>query len=1143
MSLSIRQWLADRQIQLNALLTPGAEVSGVAFRIIQDMEVKSLTPFDICSVVDVLELPLAASIRIARPVAQLTVGLLRLLSRKKPLKRSEGTWLTFQVAYLQALQALLEQEARLKRPWLDRASVPVEEDADQPFSDPKLQGILKTLRPGRLSDSQAEQALTRMGDSFLVQQMNNLAIAWLIANGAEETEAHLLARRLVNSLPGHLLAVIAENATPLAQLQKFVRLGNPRSLEDISRETQEPEIVEEVAIDLKRERYRAQLLADLGEPLLSATFSLKDIYVPLKGLPVEDYLAVKSAEMSGDQTLPAPPSQPVDLHDWAIAQLEDRSSIAAIEAESGWGKTSFCKIFAAQIARKVYPEWMPVLIRLRDATLGQTFEQTLESAFPQGRFTDADGWLCDKNPPLLLILDGLDELPPSPQKLRHHIVFIDQLMQFHAQCLSNQPPLKHKIILTSRFRTLDSLTRKYRVGSIFPLQTKLQRIVIQPMDQEGLRQWFTQWSKLQSKSISVRYFTFLKEEGLFRRTCPKAIAHLVYQPLMLYLLGILHRDGLIDKSLLEMNRFQVKFEIYERITRWLLGETQGRKLLPEGVREGMAHANRGSEAIANLLAGRQPQQTRDFMQQLALQILQASNGKLEIFPDSAIRSNILLHNANPSLPALFFDQIIRSQKWAAQTASNWQQARSSGRSRPEVGNWGLERRDAISRPHLMQESPHSEPEDAQPPATPQKHECGSIQVTFSHPSLGAYLGAVAIAKRLSALTEQTQDRYGEVFFTIDSPEAVAQHLYELLGYGILSPEMEELLIEYLRRREQRNAKVFSFPLLFNRLYRFYRIYSQSCWLDRGIAHQAHARLQALNNSFNVLQVDAAVGLNVFLLLCAIARTASIPFWPCGDPNLPQEFDPDRFSTFIARLAVLSPTCFFTRVRNSLSQLQLAGACLNQAMLPEVNLSLANLAIAELNRANLVAANLSQANLSWASLAAANLQHSNLSQANLEGADLSGANLLGANLSLANLNNTCLFQTQLDEENRKLARHKGAFFSWEEFQEYSQSLGSNLQLGDLPDAEFFDTDSKIHIEVAEGEPILPNAWDDDDSESESTLPLAESDLETSDLPQDPNSERDNATLVAPEMTAPIQTAKEKINSADSDETWVAGPHSS
>jgi hypothetical protein len=202
MSLSIRHWLAERHIELAQLGHQSAQIGGIAFRIAQDMEVKSLTPFSISSLTDVLELPLKAACQAAPAISQLSVGLLRILSRKKPLRRNEGTWLTFQVAYLNALQGILEQEALVGRPWVNRAEVPAVQDADQPLSDPQLIALLKTLRPGRLSDSQAEQALSLVADSFLVQQMNNLAIAWFVANGTEDTEAKLLTQRLSNGLPG-----------------------------------------------------------------------------------------------------------------------------------------------------------------------------------------------------------------------------------------------------------------------------------------------------------------------------------------------------------------------------------------------------------------------------------------------------------------------------------------------------------------------------------------------------------------------------------------------------------------------------------------------------------------------------------------------------------------------------------------------------------------------------------------------------------------------------------------------------------------------------------------------------------------------------------------------------------------------------
>ncbi len=1035
MSLSIRHWLAERHIELAQLRHHSAQIAGIAFRIAQDMEVKSLNAFAISALTDVLELPLKAAWQVAPAISQLSVGLLRILSRKKPLKRNEGTWLTFQVAYLNALQGILEQEAQLRRPWMNRAEVPASEYADEPLSDPQLIGLLKTLRPGRLSDSQAEQALLLVADSFLVQQMNSLAIAWFVANGAEETEAKLLTQRLTNGLAGYLLTVIAENPLPLAQLQKFVRLGNLSSWRDTTTEAHDPDRSEptraNLPLNLDREYYRAGLLQSLSEPLLAEPFSLKDLYVPLKGKPLRagDW-GLRTGNINTQSKLETPP---VDLMEWAMEQLEDKRTITVIEAEPGCGKTSFCQIWASRVAQELYPSWMPVVIRLKDATLGQTLEQTLESAFPVGRFTDTDGWLSLSSPPCLLILDGLDELPDSPQTERHLWTFMDQVMRFHTQDIGPTGLPRHKIILTSRCSTLDCLTRKYRQSSTLstlPLPAQLQGIVIQPMGQNQFRQWFQQWAKLQSKSIAQAYFTFLKHGGVFHyRSRVNELAALVKRPLMLYLVGILHRDALLDESIYQMGASQLTFEIYDRMTRWLLGEpAASNSPLPELIREGLAHASRSLEAIANLLQGRSSQILRYQMQIAALTIIQT--GRYQA-PQAEIQRRLTSDPITDGLPATLPTFFFR-----------------------------------VLTPELPALNPEFQPRVSlsfQP----------ASQIEFSHPSLGEYLAAEAIAAQLAVLTRQVQDQYGEVTFVINDPVNVAQHLYALLGYGVLSREIEQLVIERLRREEKRNAEAFSFPVLFKRLYRFYRAYCRGRWLDEGIVHQAHSQMQAVHNRLNAFQIDAAVGLNVFLLLCSGAKEAQVAFWPCGKPSIPREFHADQLLSLMGRTAAFSPTAFWERARQSLDKVQLAEACLNRAMLAEANLSHANLSAAELIGINLAGAELSNANLSWANLAEANLSDANLYGARLEGADLSGANLKGAILTSANFTNTCLFQAQLDEQSQNFAIRSGAIFSREEFQAYNQSLVPPKLALQLEDDDFLEEEPTIFIESAEGEPMLPD----------------------------------------------------------------------
>lgn len=994
MSLSIRQWLAEHNIEISQLQTPGAQTAGVAFRIFQDMEVKSLTPFDISPFAELLELPLGILWENIDSVCQVSVELLRVWSRKKPLKRNEGTWLAFQISYLRALQKVLEQELILQRPWLARASVPIvavtDENKSGSLVDPQLQALLKTLRPGRLSDTQAEQALSTMGESLLVGQMNNLAIAWFVSNGLEEIAAKPIVQRLVNSLPGYLLATIAENALPLAQLQRFVRLGNlaTNSIDQVltDDETISLEAESEFAalsanpatpnlIDLEKENYRANLLQNLSEPVLGELFSLKDIYVPLKAVVVEQEKSKLLGWEKNSSLPPSPSSPPVDLMEWAIAQLSDVETVVIIEGEPGSGKSSFCQMLATKVAQEMYPSWMPVLVRLREATLGKTLNETLDSVLKAAHFTSADGWFSAIHHPCLLIFDGLDELPRSPSVERQFAAFLDRVRRFQMQYANASGRPRHKILIAGRSDLIKSLA-----GS---LPFSFRRIAIQPFEQDELKQWFKLWSKLQPKNTAQSYFNFLKQAGVFRQLPEvKDFAALVHQPLTLMLLGILYRGGRLDERVFLLRGWQVKFEIYDRFCRWLLGESpDGMSSSNTGsmmVREGMTNVYRTPEAIANLLHGRTPAQLRRQMETVAIALLQTGRYCCTL-PLAEEKAEIEV-SFTSILPTYYF-------------------------------------RDLNSRSNTER------------------------RLEFSHPSLGEYLCAEGLARELKALTRRVTDAYGEAIFAIDSPARVAQHIYNLLGYGILSPELEELTIERLRREQARDRSSFSFAVLAERLYSFYRAYACGRWMDEGLPQTARSYLQSMGNSTNVLQVDAAVGLNVFLLLCACHREMPVAFSPCGNADIPEDFNPDRLLSLIGRTAVLSPNAFFERSRNSLMLLNLTKACLHRVMLAGANFWKSNLFGAELVGANLAGANLQEANLSWTNLTDANLSDSNLSAAKLDGANLTGANLLGVNLQLASFTNACLFEAKMDEVTRDLAAKSGALFSLQQYRACQQALAS------------------------------------------------------------------------------------------------------
>ncbi len=350
-----------------------------------------------------------------------------------------------------------------------------------------------------------------------------------------------------------------------------------------------------------------------------------------------------------------------------------------------------------------------------------------------------------------------------------------------------------------------------------------------------------------------------------------------------------------------------------------------------------------------------------------------------------------------------------------------------------------------------------------------------LSTEFTHPNLGEYLCAEAIVTQLKSLTQRQNPADSKSPFILDSASSVAQHLYNLLGYGIITQEIEALVIEGLRRQQKWQ---FSFEVLCQRLESFWRDYCQGRWLDEGIVHQALPNFHSLHNPINIEQVNAVVGLNVFILLCAGDRLAKVSFSPCGNHKNLAEFHPQALFELIGRTAVLSANAFTKRIRfQSLAGINLSGAFLLNVMLAKVNLRETNFSEAALMGANLAGANLTEANLLGANLIGANLASTNLTGANLTSANLTGANLTDANLAGTNLTYTCLYDSLLSEAQKQFAMLNGAIFSLEEFHRLKRFVSENSPLSSFNTA----ANTEIHeedilnigfIEIHEDEPTVP-----------------------------------------------------------------------
>ncbi|HBQ99870.1 MAG TPA: hypothetical protein DD761_15365 [Cyanobacteria bacterium UBA11691] len=1032
-SISTPDRVDNAPITINLHQLSQADLAGVAFRLVQALHEQQLTSFHTNILAEFLARPLSIGRSHLHPLSQLTGAMIHIESQYKPMPRNHSTWLALEIAYLDGLENLLIQEETLCKPWLNRsliAQFPPSSSTETEQTPWVSQ--LEIIHRKRLTDVETEKILSDLDRAPIIGHIHQVIQAWLVANGAEDRESQLLVQRIHQGLFGQLLKTVAQYHIYLPQLQKFVRIGDS-SQGFYGAGVGDYELLEVASpgaraiIDLPREFYRADLQINLAFPCFEESFSWSQLYVIPKGLPTN----LPESENS------------ISLLNWANQQLTDTYSLSLIEGPSGLGKTRFCQWWAAEIAKNTYPEWMPIVISLGSVHLGNSLEETLDSAFKKAEFTRNDGWLKPGFPPCVLILDSLDSMPYRCVGDDPYQKLLEQIAQFQHKHRDPRGWPRHKIVLTSRsdFRSRLALEQKIqRMGTQkleadvafldgvlktrFPL--KISRFQIEPMDLESVQEWFKNWSKLQSREIAKSYFDFLKQAGLFsNKTAAKELAAMVRQPLMLYLLGILHRDGFFEKDLIDIPFPGIKLEIYDRMMTWLLGEiTSGRlrgRQTQKLIRIGLGHAGRSQETISRFLKGRSPFNLRILCQNAALILLQSGQQTLN---STHLKAKLNLAESEPlDLPSFLFQE--------------------------------------TPKPHWQ-----------------------TIEYQFTHRSFGEYLAIEAIAKQLQPLLDPSQE--------LDL-HAIAQILYPLLGFGLLPYNSEDLLLERLQREQNNYPQSFNLSTLCDRLDRFWASYCQAQWINTSIPKQAHDRFHSLGNPINILQVDAILGINLLLLIAVFARATSTSFYPCGIPDrltlsepstvidlnrqigattlgrwLP--YNPNQLLTLAGRASILSPLTFWQRLGRDFHHLQLPGVNLQHAILPKSHLQNTNLQGANLQGANLSGAQLQEANLSGADLSGADLSNANLSRANLSMANLTGAKLQGTVLEETNFSNACLYQALIDPQHHNFIQSQGVFWTWEQYCAYEEaSWTENEHNPNLPQVAS-DSDFLPPIEIAEDETV-------------------------------------------------------------------------
>ncbi|MBD2457430.1 pentapeptide repeat-containing protein [Nostoc sp. FACHB-87] len=293
------------------------------------------------------------------------------------------------------------------------------------------------------------------------------------------------------------------------------------------------------------------------------------------------------------------------------------------------------------------------------------------------------------------------------------------------------------------------------------------------------------------------------------------------------------------------------------------------------------------------------------------------------------------------------------------------------------------------------------------------NEIGGVE--FFHKSFSEFFCAKRIKQSLEEWTKlctRVRD------FNVDE-QTMDWEIYDLLGYGGLTPEIVEYLMGLLIPSDE-----FRPVELFKRLENFYWRWCEGEFIDAPPENFPQKKMRLLQEQGikqGQRQVDIYAGLNVMILLLELHRYAQgrdelkeeMIFYPSGQPE--EDSWINQLLPVINYSEAIELGNFTNLVGQFLSRADLSGADLSGAYLSDADLSGADLSGANLSRTDLSGADLSGADLSRAYLIGTDLIGAKLSGAYLSGAYLGGADLGGADLSGADLSGADLGGADLSNE--------------------------------------------------------------------------------------------------------------------------------
>jgi hypothetical protein len=282
--------------------------------------------------------------------------------------------------------------------------------------------------------------------------------------------------------------------------------------------------------------YQQFVLKQAHESVFGEAISLKQIYVPLNAWTYTD----NEMEQQGNKKKI---KQVMALHqtltDW-VMRTNDRLAVRVISGGPGAGKSTFSKIWAAELVDKVS---FPVFyIPLHNFRINEDLTPALARFFGEQPDFSALSSLCSEARQMLLIFDGLDELSMQGQQaemVANH--FVEEVMR--TLSLKNSSGGQIKAVITGRDLSIQNNEDKWRsegqVLHILPYYIDVKDYQQKEWnDPEKLltidlrNKWWQQYGQI--KSLADKTLPDAFKEG--------QLNEISTQPLLNYLLALSHQQ-------------------------------------------------------------------------------------------------------------------------------------------------------------------------------------------------------------------------------------------------------------------------------------------------------------------------------------------------------------------------------------------------------------------------------------------------------------------------------------------------------------------------------------------------------------------------------------------------------------------------